>query len=293
VFNVSIHYWHTGRKKSNSPYLALWQKVQLATDYSLQWFNEHLYRRVIELSLSHRYTISILFMVVFVLVISMPLTGKVRLSFFPDVPGDTVNGELAMQNDASYGQTHAALLQLEQQARQADKELRADHTESGIASLQILSEEDRAGKVTVELTAAPPYDVIQFTNRWRELTGLPEGARTVSVQARHKMIDAFRLELRSNNDQELIGAGEQVKEFLRNIPVVSGIEDNLEPGMPQLHIELNQQGRALGLTTDMLSQQIYQAFSGQVVQRYQRNSDEIEVKVRYPELSREIGRAHV
>ena len=36
----------------------------------------------------------------------------------------------------------------------------------------------------------------------------------------------------------------------------------------------------------MLSQQLYQAFSGQVVQRYQRNSDKIEVKVRYSEPSR-------
>jgi len=37
----------------------------------------------------------------------------------------------------------------------------------------------------------------------------------------------------------------------------------------------------------MLSEQIYQGFSGQVVQRYQRNSDEIEVKVRYPAEERQ------
>jgi len=286
ILPAHLSHLNTGRSKSNSPYLALWHKVQLVTGFCLQWFNEHIYRRVIELALVHRYTISIIFMAVFVLVISMPLTGQVRLSFFPDVAGDTINGELVMQNDASFGQTHLALFQLEQQARQADAELRGEGGESGIASLQILSEADRSGKVTVELTAAPPYGLSQFTNRWRELSGLPEGVRTVSIQSRHQMVDAFRMELRSNDDQELTGAGAQVKSFLQAIPAVSGIEDNLEPGMPQLHIELNQQGRALGLTTDMLSQQIYQAFTGQVVQRYQRNSDEIEVKVRYPEASR-------
>ncbi|WP_051309100.1 efflux RND transporter permease subunit [Desulfogranum japonicum] len=286
ILPAHLSHLNTRRSKIGNPYLALWQKVQVATDFCLEWFNEQIYRRVIECSLSHRYTISILFLVVFVLVVSMPLTGKVRLSFFPDVPGDTINGQLAMQNDASYGQTHAALSQLEQQALQADEDLRGDGAASGIASLQVLSEADRSGKITVELAPDSPYDVKSFTNRWRELAGQPEGARTVSIQSRHNTIDAFRMELRSNDDQELIAAGEWVKTYLLDIPAVSGIEDNLEPGMPQLHIELNQEGRALGLTTDMLSQQIYQAFSGQIVQRYQRNSDEIEVKVRYPESSR-------
>ena len=65
------------------------------------------------------------------------------------------------------------------------------------------------------------------------------------------------------------------------------MQDNLQPGQPQLQLKLNQQGRALGLSTDELARQILQGFAGQVVQRYQRNSDEIEVKVRYPEADRQ------
>ena len=71
------------------------------------------------------------------------------------------------------------------------------------------------------------------------------------------------------------------------MPGIIGLEDNLQPGQPQLQLKLNQQGRALGLSTDELARQILQGFSGQVVQRYQRNSDEIEVKVRYPEADRQ------
>lgn len=68
---------------------------------------------------------------------------------------------------------------------------------------------------------------------------------------------------------------------------ISGIEDNLAPGQPSVNLILNEQGRSLGLTTDMLAGQVLQAFNGRVVQRYQRNSDEIEVKVRYPESERQ------
>jgi multidrug efflux pump subunit AcrB len=70
---------------------------------------------------------------------------------------------------------------------------------------------------------------------------------------------------------------------------VTGIEENLEPGQPQLHLELTQQGRTLGITMDMLARQVLRAFKGQVVQRFQRSNDEIEVKVRYPESIRQTA----
>jgi multidrug efflux pump subunit AcrB len=40
------------------------------------------------------------------------------------------------------------------------------------------------------------------------------------------------------------------------------------------------------MTTEDLAGQVLQAFNGQVVQRFQRNRDEVEVKVRYPETDR-------
>ena len=107
------------------------------------------------------------------------------------------------------------------------------------------------------------------------------------MQSRQGSIDALRIELRANDDELLTQAGNQLKTSLQGIAAVSGISDNLTPGQPQLQLRLTQQGRALGMTTDDLASQLYQAFSGQVVQRFQRNSDEIEVKVRYPEQDRQ------
>ncbi len=274
---------HTGK----NPLLQFWQKVQAATGNGLNWINERCYGPLIELALHYRYAVFILFIALFALVISMPLTGAVQLSFFPDVPGDTVRAELAMKNDTSFGQTHAALNLLETKAYATDRQLRgAGNGESGIASLQVISEADQSGEVKVELKKEAPYDITTFTKRWRELAGLPEGVRTLSVQNRLTTVDALRIELRANDDDILTSAGEYLKQRLENIAAVSGIEDNLEPGQPQLHLQLTQQGRALGFSMDMLAQQVLQAFSGQVIQRFQRSSDEIEVKVRYPDTAR-------
>jgi multidrug efflux pump subunit AcrB len=214
------------------------------------------------------------------------MSGVIRLSFFPSIPGDTVRTTLTMNKDASFGQTHDNLRYIEQTAYQTDKEL-AGHAESGIANLQILSSSDQAGKVSVELRKGAPYDMPTFTRHWQKLTGMPEGARTLNFRSSPHMSDALRIELRADDDDVLVQAGQAFKQALLTIPAVSGISDNLEPSQPQLHLKLNKQGYAMGLTTDMLAAQVLQAFSGQVVQRFQRNSDEIEVKVRYPEQDRQ------
>ncbi len=287
ILPAHLAHLNTHRSLSRHALLRGWQYIQHGADGALNWFSERLYRPTISLALHHRYAVALLFMALFLLVVAMPLTGAIRISFFPDIPGDTVRAELTMRNDASFGQTHAALELLELRARQADQELRGgDASESAIAHLQLLSESDQAGKVTVELQADAPYDIGRFTQRWRQLAGLPEGVRTLSVQNSPRMVDALRVELRANDDLTLTQAGEALKRYLQQLPAVFGIDDNLEPSQPQLHLELTPQGRALGMTTEGLARQVLQAFNGQVVQRYQRDSDEIEVKVRYPEAER-------
>jgi len=280
---------NTRQQTSSNPVLRLWGYIQGCADRGLNFFSERCYQPIIGYALQHRYAMGLFFMAFFVLVVSMPFTGKLRVSFFPDIPGDTVTASLTMQNDASFGQTHDALGILEQRAYQTDHELSGDPTTSYITSLQVLSEADQAGTVTLKLGSDAPYDIIAFTRQWQQLAGVPEGTRSLSIQNTRRMVDALRIELRATDDAILTAAGNQLKKELQAIESVSGIEDNLEPGQPQLQLELTEQGRALGLTTEMLSTQIFQGFSGEVVQRYQRNSDEIEVKVRYPEEERKTS----
>lgn len=277
------------RHNQGSTMLRYWQKVQGGAEKSLELFSRYCYQPAMRLAIEHRYTFAVLFLALFVLVASMPFTGALRISFFPDIPGDTVRGALTMQNDSSFGQTHRALTLLETKAHEADRELSGNEDKSFITNLQVLSEQDQSGSVTLTLADDAPYDINSFTRRWQQLAGKPEGTRTLSIQNTPRMVDALRIELRADDDTLLTAAGAELKKQLNVIPAISGVEDNLEPGQPQLKLTLTEQGRSLGMTTAMLAEQIYQEFSGQVVQRYQRNSDEIEVKVRYPAADRGNG----
>lgn len=286
ILPAHLAHLNTHKKPSQALLSRGWRKLQGRADGGLQWFAEHLYQPALDFCLRFRYAMLMVFLMVFVLVFSMPFTGAVRMSFFPSIPGDTVRSQVLMHKDVSYGRTHETLLLLEKTAYQTDQQL-AEGTTSGIANLQVLSEADHSGSVTVELAEDAPYDLLSFRRAWEAQVGLPEGVRSLRIQSGRQSDDPLRVELRSNDDTVLKLAGEEMAELLRPLPGIIGLEDNLQPGQPQLQLTLNQQGRALGLTTDQLAIQILQGFSGQVVQRYQRNSDEIEVKVRYPEVDRQ------
>ncbi|MDC9567203.1 efflux RND transporter permease subunit, partial [Pseudoalteromonas sp. GAB2316C] len=259
----------------------LWGRIQSFASGAMESLASKVYSPLLQVVVRFRYTVVVLFLVVLVLVIAMPFDGAIRTSFFPDVAGETARANVTLQNDASYGLTHNSLLHLEAAAREADRDLRSDQGLSAIEHLQITTSGDQAGTVTVQLVDDAPYNLDQFVKVWTKFAGNPEGARTLSIQSRRETVDALRVEIRANNDDLLTGAGELFRSKLELIPAVSGIEDNLSPGQPQLQFELNAQGEALGLTTDDLAQQVMQGFSGQIAQRYQRNKDEIEVKVRF------------
>ena len=291
ILPAHLSHLNTHRKEGGNPLSRLWGRLQHTTDSGMNWFNDYCYARIIDLALKYRYAVVVLFAALFVWEMAMPFNGTVPISFFPKIPGDTVRAQITMMNDASFGQTHRNLLQMEQQAYQADRLLRQESgdssNKSAVEHLQVLSEADQSGTVTVELAADAPYDINQFTRRWQQLVGSPEAARSVSVRNAPDSVDALRIELRANDDELLSLAGERLKQYLGGIPAVSGLEDNLEPGQPQLQLRLNQLGQAMNLSTAQLAQQVLQGFSGQVVQRYQRNKNEIEVRVRYPEQARQ------
>ncbi|KAA1151990.1 efflux RND transporter permease subunit [Pseudoalteromonas sp. FUC4] len=283
------HLAHVSTKRQIKKGLSgVWSKIQHGADSGLSWFSKNIYCKVIELSLRFRYAVVAGFIAFFILVIGMPMTGTVKVGFFPSIAGDTVSANLVMQNDAAYGQTNTNLLTLEQSAIQAEQNLmtKLSSDKSEITSLQVISGSDTSGTVSVELLDDGAFTASEFAQEWQRLAASPEGSKKLQILATRKMVDNFKVELKAWDDETVMAAGALFKERLQNTAGVNGIDDNLNPGQPQLKFTLNAQGRALGMDTASLSKQVLQAFGGAVVQRYQRNKDEVKVRVRYPENAR-------
>ena len=81
---------NTRQTPGKNPIQRGWMWVQKIIDQSLNLVNERIYGPLIKVTLHHRYAVLVLFAGISIFVISMPLTGMVRMSFFPDISGDTV-----------------------------------------------------------------------------------------------------------------------------------------------------------------------------------------------------------
>jgi multidrug efflux pump subunit AcrB len=265
-----------------------WAAVQRGADNGLKWFTHKLYLPFLERALNYRYAMILLFVAMFVLVIGMPMNGTVRVGFFPSLSGDTVSAEMSLQSDASYGQNERNMQWLETSLNKADQQLMDKyHSDvSGISSLQVMASGDQSGSITVELKKDKVYSLDELASVWRELAGTPEGVKQLKIQSRREMVDAFKVELKSVSDETLLLAEEAFREALSQTDGVTSVESSLTPGEAMMRFELTPQGRAMGMDTASLSQQLLQAFGGDIVQRYLRNKNEVKVRVRYPEEKR-------
>ena len=267
----------------------IWPRIQQGADNSLQWFNDKVYKPAIRRAIDYRYGVLGLFIAVFILVIGMPQNGGVRVAFFPDIPGSTIEANMSMQNDASFGQTQKNLEFLEAAAIQTDKLLMEDYQQQGTAidTIEVIADSDLSGSLVVELDENAPYGLNEFARHWKTQAKMPEGVRKLDIRSGFGGGDNFKVELKAWNTDTIKAAGQQIKSAITEIAGVSGIDDNFDSGQAQLKFELTEQGLSLGLTTQLLSRQVLQAFGGEIVQRYQRGKDEVKVRVRYPEEQRQ------
>ncbi|QRV24669.1 efflux RND transporter permease subunit [Marinomonas foliarum] len=304
---LPAHLAHINTQKSTktNPLSRAWAMVQHGADSGLQWFSNRIYSPTIELALNYRYAVCLLFIAVFILVISMPFTGAIRMSFFPQIPGDTVRGTLTMYNDVSYGQTNKTLFELEQKAYQADIALRstpkntkpsnseiskeAQKTKGDVAikNIQVTASDDQSGNIRIELDENRPYTSAQFASKWQQFAGMPEGVKNLRIRSARETVDALKIELRGNDTSVLDGAMEELLKQLAALPAVTGIEQNNTPTESRLILNLTDQGRLLGLSTSGLATQVARNFDGQVVQKYQRDNSEVEVRLGYPNDQKE------
>ncbi|MEC7691468.1 MAG: efflux RND transporter permease subunit, partial [Pseudomonadota bacterium] len=266
----------------------LWGKVQRGADRGLNFFNERMYQPALRKAIQYRYAAVMLFVALFILVIGMPMNGVVRVGFFPSMPGDTVEASMTLQSDASFGQNEKNLTRLENTLNQADDFLMNNLglEGSGIANLQVTASGDQSGSIIVSLAEGQPYSLDELASKWRELAGEPEGVKQLKIQSRREMVNAFQVELKSISDSTLTASEAAFREALANIDGVHSVESSLTPGEAMLRFELTPQGRALGMDTKSLSQQLLRAFGGEIVQRYLRDKNEVKVRVRYPEADR-------
>ncbi|MEO1662681.1 MAG: efflux RND transporter permease subunit [Pseudomonadota bacterium] len=225
--------------------------------------------------------------------------GHIRFIFFPTVEGDEITVALEMPAGTPFEQTENAMqrvvdalevgvgdetsglyrsLSLTVGGRlssgfgAAGTELR---TEMAVATLELAPAELRG------LTSA------EIERRWRDAVGPISGVKLLTFESSGLSGGAdISFNLSHPDEDALLVASARLAAQMADIAGVGEIESTAQPGKRQIDFSLTSAGAAAGLTVDDLARTIRRSYFGEEVQRFQRDGEEIEVFIRFPESER-------
>ena len=142
---------------------------------------------------------------------------------------------------------------------------------------------------TLELAPADTRGLssAEIERRWRQAVGSVSGIKSLTFESSGLSGGAdVSFNLSHPREDQLLRAAESLIQQMQTIAGVSEIESTTQPGKRQIEFSLTSAGIAAGLTVDDLSRNIRRSYFGEEVQRFQRDGEEIEVYIRFPEAER-------
>ena len=290
------------------------QKQRYIAD-ALENFIKDRYRPMLQLAIRKRYTISAIFISILMVMLSFLFGNHLKFVFFPPVPSDYILAKITMPEGTPYAVTEEAITKMEAGLDELAREIsemgfgqafdnvvvtigganfdgsggpmgegfsqRAANV--GEIAVELFKREDLADGGTIEALSAP-----NLAQRWRELIGPITGAEELRFDsdAAGSAGEPINIQLSGKDLDRLQIASEKIKALLYDYDGLNDIKDSFRNGKNEIKLSLKPIAQSLGLTNASVGFQVRAAIYGIEAQRIQRGSDDIKVKVRYPEAER-------
>jgi multidrug efflux pump subunit AcrB len=255
---------------------------------------EKYYRPFLEKTLRFNGQTLALFLLFFVIVFTMYLSGGyVKSSFKVQATSNSIRISATLAEGAAFDDVK----KVQQQIEQAAYQLKNDKKLVGINGDQVFIRAIRSiasgNTVRVRVALMPAEDrtvnIIQVKDRWRKSIGDLEGVKELSlrytINSNRKAL-RFRVNVAGNNQQILSDSVAALKSILATYESVYDIEDTLEGARKEVELRVKPHAEVLGLRLADIASQIRQGFYGIEVQRIPRGTEDIKVMLRYPENER-------
>jgi len=247
------------------------------------------FKRLLQRAIANRYLTLLLFAGFLALVIAWYVSGRIDLTWRPEVPGNRIDAEVDMPVDASLEQTLAAVRKIESAGLATVEAFGGgDYLESRY--IRVGWRRPTFGEVSLILVpdAQRPFTQEEFTREWRKQLGeLPE-AKSVFFEY---LVGpggnrSLRVDLSHPDTAVIQEAARELAQQMEALSGVTDVSDGIAQGKRQLVFRILPEGRAAGLTESSLGRQLRNAFHGAEVMRFMRGGHEIRVKLRLPEKER-------
>jgi multidrug efflux pump subunit AcrB len=247
-------------------------------------FIQERYRPFLARTVEWRYTTATAAVVILVVALSLPLSGRMGFILMPSVESDQGDATVVLPVGSPEDRVFEARDAMVAAAERVIANNGGDRLSQGVyASVN-------ENRVRVRAYLQPPEErpisTSEMVRLWREEVGSLPGAESIRFESDRGGPGGgpgISVELSHSSMDVLDRASAALAARLEELGPVTDIDDGFTPGKRQFDIELNETARASGLTTTEVGNQIRNAFYGAEALRFLRGRDEVRVLVRRPD----------
>lgn len=213
--------------------------------------------------------------------------GIIKGTFFPTIASDQVTVNLTMPQGVNPAETDSLISLVEAAAWEVNEEfslLQEDGKQVVENVIKKLGPGTAAASLTLNLLPGE-YRMVASTDVagaiFEKVGTFPSAESLVIDGGSNFGGKPVSVSLLGYNIEELKAAKVELKERLKENPLLRDILDNDPQGIKEITLKMKDVGYSLGLTLNSLMAQVRSGFNGLQVQRFQRGEDEVIVWVRY------------
>ncbi len=283
---LPAHLSHLKPQNKNGAYY----RIQRVFSEGIVDFARNVYQPVVRLALQFRYLTVVSFLVAFAFSVALLVQGWVGFKFIPEIQGTFISLNVRLPEGSSFNRTEQIYQEVERAANRLKMELGdAKDGEPYIKSIYIAGDEGEiVSYVTVTDASNRTESMNQVADMFRAALGPIPDAEEISVGfTQNNSGPDLSFGIRGRDLEYLRLSTVDLQNYLRTLPGVYDVRNNLQSATPELQIELKPGAERFGLTLAEVSRQVRQAFYGEEVQRLPRDGQDVRVMVRYPKAARE------
>lgn len=274
------------------------KRIRDGLDKILDFMRTKMYGKSLEFVLKWRYVA--IFAPIFLFMITAGLfKGElIKATFFPAIPFDQFNVDIAYKPGSGEQQTLESLIRIDDAIWEVNDELMEEFGDTNnfvnytfVSTGSAFNGKERgshAGNIFVllrdlENSGTTSYEVVSRVQN--KVGSMPE-AEKLTIQGRATFGTPISVSLLGKDEVVLNHAKEELIQNLKQIEDLNNIADVNPSGMREVRLELKPKAYFLGFSQASLTSQVRQGFFGAQAQRLQHGKDELRVWVRYPKTDR-------
>ena len=259
-------------------------------------FRDTHFRQLVEVAIKWRYTTLSCVFGSLIIVIGLMLGGRVQFVFFPSPESDIIYCNFSFAPGTNREKSEAMVFELSRALSDveegfADEDLVRVALGTIGAPVGSFAQWNKAwgdhmGGMMVQLAPSERRDArtSAVIETWRSSIEEVSGIDGLTIQARQGGPPGRDLDIRlfGGEARALKQAALETRELIKRFEGVRDIADDLPWGKQELIFSVNDYGRFLGFTTQVVATQVRDAFDGRIAHRFVKAGEEVRVRVQFP-----------